>query len=122
FARRRNDWLVSVYRDYLNELNTLGQFDPRSVHALLAEAIDRGRLLEAIGGSRVLHIYGLHTFRSRERLLTSLARQRDVDVILYTIAEDEPNEWDELAARLDLEAEILPVGDTPKPFVQPAPD
>lgn len=122
FARRRNDWLVSVYRDYLKELGDLGQFDPRSVHALLAEAIDHGGLSDAIGGAGVLHVYGLHTTRSRERLLTSLARQADVDVVLYTIAEDEPSEWDELQQRLDLEVEILPVETPAAPLVQPAPD
>lgn len=122
FATRRNEWIVSVYRDYLKELENLGQFDPRSVHALLAEAIDRGGLPTAVGAARVLHIYGLYTFRSRERLITSLARQRDIDVVLYTLAEDEPGEWDDLARRLGLETEYIEAPVPTEPVVQPAPD
>lgn len=122
FANRRNEWVVSVYRDYLKELEVLEQFDPRSVHALLAEAIDRGGLSKAVNGAAVLHIYGLYTLRSRERLITSLARQRDVDVVLYTVAEDEPGEWDDLERRLGLETERLGTSQIVAPTVQPAPD
>src|SRR5690606_16450687 len=122
FSRRRNEWVVSVYRDYLAELARLDRFDPRSVHALLAEAIDRGGLSDAIGGAGELHVYGLYTVRSRERLITSLARQREVAVTVYTLGEEEPGEWDDLAGQLGLETEWLDVPAFPDPVVQPAPD
>ncbi|MQA89215.1 MAG: hypothetical protein GEU90_03110 [Gemmatimonas sp.] len=123
FTRRRNDWVGAVYREYLEELSRRDQFDPRSVHALLATSIDQGNLSGAIGGAPELHIYGLYGLRSRERFISALATQRDVSVALYTLLEDEPGEWDDLAQRLDVQVEILPGKQTPDPAViQPAPD
>lgn len=123
FATRRNEWIVSVYRDYLRELTDLGLYDTRSVHALLAERIEEGSLPAALRGARELHVYGLYTLRSRLRLITALATQREIDVTLYTLQEDEPGEWDELAGRLGLEVEVLPAeAAEPECFVQPAPD
>jgi RecB family exonuclease len=123
FARRRNEWVAAVYRDYLARLDEAGWFDPRSVHALLAAAIDGGGLVAAVDGAPELHVYGLHGLRSRRRLVTALARQREVRASMYVLREDEPGEWDELAEALGLEVEDLAhEGDPSTPFVQPAPD
>src|SRR5688572_28095965 len=37
FAVRRNRWIVNVYQAYLAHLSAHGQYDPRSVHALIAD-------------------------------------------------------------------------------------
>ncbi len=96
FARHRNRWLVAVYAQYLAELERRGEYDDRSIHAMISAAIDAGRLSKAIGGARALHVYGLYTRRHRERLFRSLADQSEVDVVLYVLSEDEPGEFDAL--------------------------
>lgn len=121
FAARRNEWVVGVYRRYLADLGP-DRFDPRSLHAMLAAAIEGGRLPGALGDARRLHIYGVYTLRSRRRLIESLAEQRDVDVQLYVLREDEWGEWDDLAQSLDLRTEELPAAERPEVRVQPAPD
>ena len=121
FARRRNGWVASVYRRYLEELGD-ERFDPRSLHAMLAGTIERGALPDALGDARRLHVYGIYTLRSRRRLVESLARQDDVEVHLYVPRETEPGEWDELAASLELEVEDLGDGPATDIRVQPAPD
>ncbi len=133
FGRRRNEWVVGVYRDYLAELGASGRYDDRAVHAMIAEAMmggrERGRggferegererertvgLRGAIGDARELHVYGLYTLRSRRRLIEALAAQTEVAVSLYTLREEEPGEWDELALELGLEVEELAGGEGP---------
>ena len=49
FAAKRNEWIVEVYAGYLKELVRLDLYDPRSIHALIAERIEAGDLKEALG-------------------------------------------------------------------------
>lgn len=84
FGSRRNAWIAGVYKAYLGELAGRVQYDPRSIHALLADRIENGELGRAINGAKALHIYGLYSTRTRRRLLQALATQSDVDVVVYT--------------------------------------
>ncbi|HUF12946.1 MAG TPA: PD-(D/E)XK nuclease family protein [Longimicrobiales bacterium] len=119
FARRRNAWVVGVYRDYRAELSALGLYDFRQTNALLAERVDAGELPHAIGGAKRLHVYGLHTPRDRVRLLRALHEQRDVDVRVYAPAEQEPeSEWEALG----LPVETLRARGRRHRVVQPAPN
>ncbi|HEX2166720.1 MAG TPA: hypothetical protein VHG09_05720, partial [Longimicrobiales bacterium] len=115
FSARRNQWLTDVYDDYLRILHDRDMYDPRAIHALIAEAITAGALPDAIGGAHRLHLYGLYSARTRRKLLQSLANQNDVDVTLYIPLE--AAEFDHLGAveRLDSFGRA-PVA------VQPAPD
>ncbi len=117
FCRRRNDWVVSVYAAYLLELQEQGRYDPRAIHAIVADRIAEGRLPDALNGARRLHVYGLTSIRTRRRLIEALRDQQDVEVVLYLSLEDEPGEWDDFGAKV----ELLP-GDTSEPEVQPVPD
>lgn len=121
FTRRRNAWVADTYEAFLSELAERHLYDPRSIHSMVAERIDRGGLSAAIGGARRLHVYGVTSLRSRQRLFRSLARQEAVEVLVYLPREDELSEWDGLA---DAPAEI--VGEEGQvvtvPVVQPAPD
>jgi hypothetical protein len=116
FAKRRNAWITAAYRDYLTTLERENRYDPRAIHAVVAQRIEQGALPRALNGAEKLHIYGLWTRRTRYRLIDALANQEDVEVVLYLLAEDEPGEWDELAAR----GETVETRDHPDP-ANPAP-
>ncbi|HSL68749.1 MAG TPA: hypothetical protein VK864_00840, partial [Longimicrobiales bacterium] len=115
FAARRNAWVVASYDTYLSELQEIGVYDPRAIHALVAARIDAGGLPGALGNARRLHIYGLYSARARGRLLDALRRQADVEVIVYTTSGAA-----DLAACAD-STEALPAVDSSL-IVQPAPD
>lgn len=117
FGTQRNHWLASVYRTYLGRLAEDGHYDSRAIHSLISDRIDAGDLQRVLNGAPRLHLYGLHSLRHRRRLLNSLARQDQVEVIVYLLQEEEEDEWHGLAN------ETL-VGDTEpvRPLVQPAPD
>jgi hypothetical protein len=115
FAQRRNDWLVGVYGEYLDTLNKRGMYDPRAIHAIIADAIRGGALRDAIGGASRLHIYGLYSARTRRTLLDALRAQEDVDVIVYVPLE--AIEFDGLGMVEQLSADARPAME-----VQPAPD
>lgn len=121
FARRRNQWILEVYRSYLDALGP-DRFDPRSLHSLLATAIDAGALPKVLAGAGRLHVYGIYTLRSRRALIESLARQTEVEVDLYVPAESESGEWDDLAGSLHLDVEELDGSASGRVRVQPAPD
>lgn len=118
FVEGRDRWIVAVYRRYLAELEARGERDWRSVRALVVDRIERGGLLEALGGARALHIYGLANPRTFRRLLRALADQREVEVFLYQPAEPEESELEALAERV----EDLTGRPPPALRVQPAPD
>lgn len=101
FARRRNAWIIDTYRDYLEQLRFRDLYDFRSINAMLADRIDAGGLRKAIGGAGTLHVYGLHSVRTRRRLLEALHRQDQVDVRVYTTAEEEEGEWDRLSVPIE---------------------
>jgi hypothetical protein len=122
FARRRNEWVVSAYEAYLRELEARDRYDPRQIHAIVAERIAEGRLPDALNGARRLHIYGLHTLRTRRRLIEALRDQEEVEVVLYLLREDEPGEWDELCSSAGVHVEDLDGDRAPAPAVKPAPD
>lgn len=105
FAERRNRWVADTYEEFLGELARRERYDPRSIHARVAVAIERGGLPEAIGGASRLHIYGLTSLRGRRRLFEALAAQREVEVVLYLPLEDGASEWDAIPAT---EREVLP--------------
>lgn len=121
FGRRRDRWIVEVYRAYLRELEAMGLRDWRSIQALISERIEAGGLAEALAGARRLHVYGLSNPRTRRRLLRALADQREVDVHLYLLTEPEPDEFEPLATEAETldRADALPA---PELRVQPVPD
>ncbi len=121
FSRRRNEWIVAVYRDYLRELSRDNVYDPRAIHAIVAERIENGDLPAALNGARALHIYGLWTPRARHRLLGALANQRDVDVAVYVLAEEEAGEWDEYAKGAETAGEAGEAGEAEELRPPPAP-
>ncbi|MEE9208532.1 MAG: PD-(D/E)XK nuclease family protein [Gemmatimonadota bacterium] len=97
FARRRNAWVVDTYEAFLAELESRGRFDPRSIHAMVADRIQLGGLAGALGGASKLHIYGLTSLRGRQRLFESLAAQTEVEVNVYLPdTEEADSEWDRL--------------------------
>ncbi len=125
FARLRNRWAVEVYRAYLDSLRKRGLLDPRSVNARIAERIQAGGLPAAIGGAAELHVYSIASPRTRRRMLTALARQKEVEVHLYLPLESEPDPFlDGLANRTEVVGG--PDGgdesDAPPLRVQPVPD
>lgn len=108
FADRRNRWVADTYEEFLAELARRERFDPRSIHAMVAGAVEAGRLPEAIGGAGRLHVYGLTSLRGRRRLFEALAAQAEVEVVAYLPVEDGPSEWDELPGAA---VEVLPGAD-----------
>lgn len=126
FARRRNAWVVAVYRAYLDSLRKRGLADPRGVNARIAARIEAGALRAAIGGARELHVYSIASPRTRRRMLSALARQEEVEVHLYLPLESEPDPFfDALAARTEVMVAAGDVGDgneAEPPNVQPVPD
>ena len=122
FARRRNAWVVAVYRAYLTSLGEQGLRDWRSVNALIADRIEEGALPRAIGNARELHLYSVTSPRARGRMLAALARQEEVQVYLYLPLESEPDPFfDRLAARAVVARADGPVA-ARAPQVQPVPD
>ena len=89
FARRRNAWVAAVYEDYLDYLTSEVHFDPRAIHGFVSSRIADGHLPDALGDATRLHIYGLTTLRTRRRLVAALAKQEEVDVLLYLPEEEE---------------------------------
>ena len=139
FSRSRNDWIVGTYRGYLRELGRLERIDTRQTSAMVAAVIDAGGLGKALRGTGTLHVYGLYMARSRQSLLTSLARQTEVDVQLYVLtpAADDPeaSEWEHFASLGGGVEDLSPSsavgveaidgsagGAKPTVHVQPAPD
>lgn len=118
FARRRNEWLVGVYSEFVATLAAEGEYDHRAVHAVVADKVEKGGLRKALRGANRLHIYGLTTPRTRRRLLQSLRSQPDVRVTLYLPSSIPGDEWGGL---LDETRDLPPAG-TRAPLVQPAPD
>ena len=123
FATKRNEWIVKVYAGYLEELARRGIYDPRSIHALIAERIESGDLKAALHGAGRLHVYGIYGLRARQRMFEALAAQPDVDVVAYVAEEPEENEFQALTG--DIESIAVGEGgsdEEAKPVVQPAPD
>jgi RecB family exonuclease len=98
FAVRRNRWVEASYRSFLQELESLDRYDPRSIHAMVARSIEAGSLPDSIGGAGSLHIYGLTSLKGRKRLFRALAAQPDVEVTVYLTREPGESEWDGLLA------------------------
>ncbi len=121
FTRRRNDWVADTYEAFLAELESQQLYDPRSIHAMVARRIEEGGLPAALRGAVRLHVLGVTSLRTRQRLFRALAEQREVEVRVYLPLEDEPSEWEDLATGgLEIVGEAaLGFGG---PFVQPAPD
>jgi RecB family exonuclease len=103
FSRRRNEWVASTYESFLGELASRNRFDPREIHARVAERIEAGGLRTALRGARRLHIYGITSLRGRRRLFAALTGQSEVQVRVYLPEEPEPSEWDSLGQ------DVLPV-------------
>lgn len=120
FGGRRNDWITAVYADYLARLEAEGRYDPRAIHARVAERIRQGALSDALNGATRLHIYGITSLRTHRRLLETLRGQDEVEVTLYLPRVQRTGEWAEF---LDGAEPTTPVG-TPAGAVrvQPAPD
>jgi len=133
FARRRNEMLATLYAAYLTGLDSLGRYDPRQVHALIARRIAEGGLPAALDGARELHIYGLTSTQHRGALLCVLAEQNDVQVTVYLL-DDEATTREWLEASADPPAGTgatatepeAPKGTNDRPAqrlkIQPAPD
>ncbi|MDX1395751.1 MAG: PD-(D/E)XK nuclease family protein [Gemmatimonadota bacterium] len=119
FTERRNAWLVDTYRAYLAHLEAADQFDPRSIHSLVAGAIHAGGLSGAIGGAKRLHVYGLTSLRGRTRLFQALAEQDGCEVVVYLPSGPDDGEWIALASSVENP------GRGPErrpPVIQPVPD
>ena len=117
FSTRRNAWLLETYRAYASAVADRGQFDPRSIHALVADRIRSGGLQAALGGADRLHVFGVASLRGRVRLFETLAAQETVDVIAYVPGES-GDEWERLAPG----AARVGSGVGRSPGVQPVPD
>ena len=119
FALQRNEWIVQVYAGYLDKLEELGMHDVRSRHALIAERIEEGQLRSALNGAERLHIYGIYTLGTRERMFRALQAQQDIDVVAYVAKEPEESELAELSNDVELVANDAVIAASP--VVQPAP-
>ncbi|MBT8479671.1 MAG: hypothetical protein KJO06_12190, partial [Gemmatimonadetes bacterium] len=121
FTRRRNDWVADTYEAFLAELEGRQLYDPRSIHAMVARRVEEGGLPAAVRGAARLHVLGVTSLRTRQRLFRALAEQDEVEVRVYLPLEDEPTEWEDMATGgLEVVGEISPASGPP--FVQPAPD
>ncbi len=120
FSRQRNLWIASSLTAYVDALQVERRYDPRAIHAAVAQRVEDGMLTEALDGANILHIYGIHSTRSRRRLLRALAKQTEVGVHLYLPppAEDH-DEWSILTATTE---ELAQTGDVETVEVRPAPD
>jgi RecB family exonuclease len=119
FTRRRNEWVADSYEAFLSELDERQLYDPRSIHAMVARRIEEGGLAAAIGGATRLHVLGVTSLRTRQRLFRAVAEQDEVDVRVYLPVEDEVSEWESLATG---GTEIVGDAEPGAPLVQPAPD
>lgn len=120
FSESRNGWMVASLSAYLEALDAGGCYDSRAIHGIVAERIELGGLPAALDGARRLHIYGVHSPRTRRRLFEAIARQTEVEVRLYLPAAQEADDaWSEIGASL----EEHPASPDPVSWeVQPAPD
>jgi len=127
FGGRRNAWVADTYEAFLRELAAEDRYDPRAIHARLGDRIESGGLSSAIGGAARLHVYGITSLRGRRRLFERLAAQPEVDVMVYALASDEPDDFEALGL-LEAPAAARESGNgaspaaLPSPDVQPAPD
>lgn len=117
FSGRRNAWVAGTYGAYLTALRDAGLYDPRAVPALLATAVRSGSLSDAVGGAGTLHLYGLHSLRTRTAMVRALADQVRVEVHTYLPPAHPDDEWERLATA----TETLPAADV-DPGIKPAPD
>jgi RecB family exonuclease len=120
FGERRNAWVVDTYRAFLGALAERERYDPRSIHAKVAERIETGGLRGAIRGAGRLHVYGLTSLRGRRRLVRALASQGEVEVFVYLPTEVTASEWDHLAT--EPTRVVKAPGNGPGVRVQPTPD
>lgn len=120
FTVRRDAWLLDTYERYTTTVRGRGQFDPRSIHALVADRIRAGALPAAVGGATRLHVFGVTSLRGRRGLFEALAEQSAVDVVAY-VPGGPDDEWDALAPATDTPRSRA-AGEPPRPAVQPAPD
>lgn len=121
FALGRNRWVCESYEEFLEELERLARFDPRSIHAIVSDRIEGGGLPAAIGEARTLHIYGLTSLQRRRRLFQALSAQEEVEVVLYLVSEPGESEWDELEPG-PTRAEELETGEPAAGILFAAPD
>lgn len=120
FARRRNGWVAAAYAALRARLREEGRYDPRQIHALVAERIEAGGLSRALGGAGRLHIYGVTTLRARRRLFAALAAEERVETSVYLPDGEQLPEWEEVAGGPAERVERR--GPLPRLEVQPAPD
>lgn len=123
FALRRNRWVVDTYEAFLDELEARERYDPRSIHAMIADRIAAGGLRHALAGAGHLHVYGITSLRGRGRLFGALAGQPSVEVHVYLPVEDGASEWEDAFPTAPVEV----VGPTVEEAadareVRPAPD
>ncbi len=116
FARCRNAWVTSVFGAYLDALDEEGIYDPRQIHAMVAERIAAGELPEALNGATELQIYGLTSLRARRKLIEALDEQSDGAVTIY-VAEDVGG-----VSEFGDEVEALEDAGSSDIVVKPAPD
>lgn len=123
FARRRNRWVADTYEAFRDELEARDRYDPRSIHAMIADRIAAGGLRRALAGAGHLHVYGITSLRGRGRLFDALAGQPTVEVHVYLPVEDGASEWEDAFPTAPVEV----VGPTAEEAadareVRPAPD
>ncbi len=120
FSQRRNDWIERVYSAYLDALAERDLYDPRAIHAMVAERIRDDGFAGSLPGVGSLHVYGLASLRTRHGLFAALAGQPDAEVSVYLPIAEEADEWSELGATLEMLGEIDAAAGVVT--VQPAPD
>lgn len=120
FSGRRNRWIVGSLTSYLEALASTGLYDARAIHGIVAERIETGGFRDVLGGARRLHVYGVHSLRSRRRLFEAIAAQTEVEACLYLPSTTEGNEWSSIGVSVE---EHLGASAAPASWeVQPAPD
>jgi len=114
FGQKRNRWIIKTYGQYLHELEARGFRDVRATSGLLAKNIESGKLSDAIGNAKTLHIYGAVNLQGKERLFRALNDQSQVIVKVYLPLEEEASEW----ATLSSNTEYVEALQKPSPSVQ----
>jgi RecB family exonuclease len=122
FSERRNAWIERVYAAYLETLRDRALYDPRSIHALIADRVGEDGLKSALPGIARLHIYGIISLRTRRRLFSALATQPDAEVHVYLPFEEEVDEWATLGAATEEVGDRAVLLAERVESVQPAPD